>query len=66
MAGRITHHDGTWSNILCEECKLAHKQLTKYIRWQHPCPYCNALIELPSLKTSLKEESAAARVAEVS
>ncbi|KPK10636.1 MAG: hypothetical protein AMJ56_07650 [Anaerolineae bacterium SG8_19] len=55
--GKITYHDGIWSNILCSKCDIAHKQITVHMHWQTTCPYCNSVLEVPSLRASLKENS---------
>jgi len=47
---RIVMNDGTWTTVLCGKCDLAHKVLSKHIKPQSNCPYCDEFIHLTKLE----------------
>jgi len=52
--GKITYEDGTWTNVQCNQCVLAHKLLTKHMTDQYKCPYCLSDIDLSKDEAPIK------------
>ena len=55
MSGLITYEEEEWTAVLCTECNLAHKVLTKH-RVGSSCPYCSAPAKLGETKKTTNQE----------